>query len=151
MKAQYSTRQPLDAFIAEHRITMTADNVDGNPAMMGDLAWHATASHYRCVLRVGKRRMTVAFSQGSAIKGPPTAKDVLDCLASDAASVASATFEDWCGDLDYDVDSIKARATYRATRKQAVRLEALLGDGFKRAAVQRRSRIVAAPLASGLR
>jgi hypothetical protein len=60
---------------------------------------------------------------------PPTLGEVLDCLASDAASVDNArSFEDWASDFGYDTDSRKAKRTYKTCEKQAAKLKALLGD-----------------------
>lgn len=72
-------------------------------------------------------------SLSSALAGPthtrePTAADVLDCLASDAASMENArSFEDWAVDMGLDSDSRKAERLYRIIQKQAARLESLLG------------------------
>ena len=44
----------------------------------------------------------------------PNAYDVLSCLDV----LYSDTFEDFCADFGYDVDSIKAEKTYRAMQEQ---------------------------------
>ena len=73
--------------------------------------------------------MTVPFSQGAAHTMPPTAADVLDCMASDSAEVENAdSFDDWAPEYGYDADSRKAERVYTACVKQADKLEALLGD-----------------------
>jgi hypothetical protein len=86
--------------------------------------------HWKCRFRCQKRSMTVIFSKGVGHNGaPPTADEVLDCLASDAASVDNASsFEDWASDFGYDTDSRKALRTYKTCERQAAKLKALLGD-----------------------
>ena len=72
--------------------------------------------------------MTVYFTMGSAHTAEPTAAEVLDCLASDAASVVNARdFTDWASDLGYDTDSRKAEQTYQACVKSTADLRRLLG------------------------
>ena len=71
--------------------------------------------------------MTIYFSQGPAIAREPSAADVLDCLASDAAGYESAgSFEDWASEYGYDTDSRKAERTYKAVEKQAADLARIL-------------------------
>lgn len=117
----------INEFIAKHKISMTARTADRNPNMDSSI-FDANASHYRCTLRMGTKRMTVAYLMGSAHEAPPTAADVLDCLASDSAGYADADdFEAWAEDYGYDPDSRKAERTYRIVGRQAERLEAFLG------------------------
>lgn len=117
-------------FIAREGITMTAVKVPANPNMDGDAEWSAQASHYYVTFsRAGSPEKLVSyFSQGSAHKRAPQAEDVLDCLASDAASVENARgFEDWADELGYDTDSRKAERTYDVCRQQANHLRRFLG------------------------
>jgi hypothetical protein len=116
----------LAQFIAANAITMTADRADANPHME-DMP--AGSSHYRCTLRKGRRRMTVYFSQGRAIRREPSARDVLGCIASDTAGHANArTFEGWCDEYGYSPDSRKAEHTWKVIGRQAKRLRSFLGD-----------------------
>lgn len=57
---------------------------------------------------------------------PPTAEEVLDCLASEASAM-DQSFEDWASDFGYDVDSRKAEKAYNACREQGFALRKLLG------------------------
>lgn len=57
---------------------------------------------------------------------PPTAADVLYCLASDAEA-CEQDFDDWCNALGFDSDSRKAEATYRACQKVGFAVKRLLG------------------------
>jgi hypothetical protein len=126
------TRVTLDAFIAEHGIMMTAEPADSNPnTEPGD--WARDAHHWICVFKKpgdGRRSMRVPFSQGSAHTEPPTAAEVLNCLALDASGYANAqSFEDWCVEYGYDTDSRKAERTYKAVERQADKLARFAGVG----------------------
>jgi hypothetical protein len=92
--------------------------------------WNRGTHPYKVTLRLGRRRLTTAFFYGSGCTNEPTAADVLACLASDARS-AEGSFEDFCSDLGYDVDSRKAEQTYKACAKMAMRLPKFLGEHFE--------------------
>lgn len=116
----------IQDFIGNAGITSKVKRVESNPNM-SDMG--AGASHWVVTLKAGRFSMRVPFSQGSAHTVAPTAADVLDCLASDAASVENARdFADWCGDYGYDVDSRKAHKTYTICVRQAAKLRAMLGQ-----------------------
>jgi hypothetical protein len=117
----------LADFIAAHKVTMTCEGRDSNPNMEHD-DWHDNAKHYTCVLRKGRKQMTVPFSLGSAHYGDPTVDRVLDCLASDACGFDNAnSFEDWAAEYGYDMDSRKAERTFKTVQRQADKLKAFLG------------------------
>ena len=121
-------RKTLAAFIEENGIRMSAERVGSNPNM--DDARDGS-SHWRCRFRSSKFRgsMTIYFTMGSALVGPPSAADVLDCLASDAVGFENArSFEEWCGEYGYDTDSRRAERTYRAVERQSERLRKFLGE-----------------------
>ena len=79
-----------------------------------------------------KNRRTIAaqeFFEANAKRYPgPELADVLNCLASDSASVEQSDFEDWAADLGYDSDSRKALETYQICEKQAKKLRHLVGS-----------------------
>lgn len=82
-------------------------------------------------LRYQGRQMTVPFYMGPALCHEPTAREVLECLASDACGVENArSFEEWADDLGFDPDSRKAERTFRACERQTAKLRRLLGDAF---------------------
>ena len=130
-------------FIAEHQITMTATRTDSNPNM----ADSRDMDHWICKFErrelTGKRynarkdgsavvaRMQAHFSMGYGHKGAePTAKDVLDCLASDASSIEWDTFEAWADNMGYDSDSRKAERIYKAVERGSAKLKRFLGDAL---------------------
>lgn len=118
----------LDQFVRVHGITATCEYASENPNMEHD-AWHASASHYVVTLRDSEGdTLDVPFSCGAALTDEPDALVVLDALASDAASVAGRSFEDWADELGYDSDSRKAEATYEACKSQTERLRRWLGS-----------------------
>jgi hypothetical protein len=97
----------LTRFLQTHRVTASAERVSENPNIMTDF----DGQHWKVTLRANgrTRQLTTYFSQGWAHTQAPTAGDVLDCLAMDAASVENArSFEDWASELGYDADSRKA-------------------------------------------
>lgn len=62
---------------------------------------------------------------------PPTASDILDCLASDACGYDDArTFEDWASNYGYDTDSRKAESIYHTIGQQAKALRHFLGRDY---------------------
>lgn len=114
----------MQQFIAANRIRMTAERTDSNPHMYDS----RDMDHWKCVLRMGNRRMTLVFSMGFGHHGAePKLGEVLDCIASDA-SAADQDFEDWCSDYGYECDSRKGYKTWQATRQQAEKLRKFLGS-----------------------
>lgn len=116
--------------VAEYQITMTTEPTDRNPNMADD-EWGRTASHYKCKLRRPGHQMTVYFSMGSAHTKEPTAEDVINSVAGDAASIENARgFEDWAADLGYDTDSRKAARVYKACQAEAEKLRRFAGNDY---------------------
>lgn len=115
----------LDTFIELHGISIAVERISERPDLTGD-DWDTTARHWRVTLarkNDKRRRLIVYFSQGSAHTEPPSAADVLNCLASDASAIdTSPTFDDWCVEYGYDTDSRKAERTYKQVQAQAKRL-----------------------------
>jgi hypothetical protein len=117
----------IQSFITRNAIRMTSEWADENPNM-ADMP--AGSSHYKCTFRKGSKQMTVYFSQGPAICREPTAKDVLDCLASDATADLTS-FEDFCSEFGYDVDSRRAERTFNAIKRQTEKLQRFLNGTFE--------------------
>ncbi len=91
--------------------------------------------HWLCTLEANSKAMQITFSMGQGHKGTePDIAGVLSCLASDASSVESDDFEDWCSETGYDTDtdSRKAERIFKACKAEAVKLETFLGrDAFQ--------------------
>ncbi|MGH8897010.1 MAG: hypothetical protein ACRDZ4_08325 [Egibacteraceae bacterium] len=122
-RAKAVPKGPAD-FAEEHGIKATAEKTDRNPYMRD-----ATGDHWKVTLRRGQKSMTLPYTKGFGHNGaPPTAIEVLGCLASDARGVDNAGgFEAWARELGFDPDSRDAERTYKACEQQAKRLKALLG------------------------
>lgn len=95
--------------------------------------WDPHAHPYKVVLRYKRRRLTAPFFMGSAHTREPSAADVLSCLVSDTYA-GEQSFEDFCSDMGYDLDSRKAESTWKACRSTAPRLRRFLGDDFDQVA-----------------
>jgi hypothetical protein len=95
----------------------------------------ADADPWTVTLHRSGQTLTVPFFTGQGLRermaDGPTARDVLECLLSDAATVDNGqSFDDWCAELGYDSDSRRAERTYEACRAQTEQLRAFLGDAF---------------------
>jgi len=118
----------LRELIRKHRLRMESELTDRNPHMEDD-EWARRATHWKCVIKRGRTKMTVFFSQGAAIAHEPSLEEVLDSLGSDAASYLNARgFEDWATEYGYDPDSRRAEAIWKAVGKQIADLRRLLGE-----------------------
>lgn len=141
--------RPLAEFIEAEGITAEVEWADENPNAIDE--WPPDARHFLVTLKRSPARtvgsaelldgrwsaeqagssstLAVPFSQGSGHTEEPTAADVLDCLASDGASVENArSFDDWAVEYGYDTDSRRAFATYETCQRQARELREWLGD-----------------------
>lgn len=58
----------------------------------------------------------------------PTLRDVLHSLVCDSDVLESSGFEEWASYFDYDTDSRKAEAIYKACIEIALKLKALVGQ-----------------------
>lgn len=90
---------------------------------------HAPAPMRARLARVPSRSVDGSAALADAAERyRPAVVDVLDCLASDAASVECARdFQDWAADMGLDADSRRAERTYNLCREQSRRLRDLLG------------------------
>jgi len=109
-------------FVKDHKITISSERIDQNPY---DPEWQA--NHYKCVLRRAKKQMTVYFLKGYGLKGKPTAKEVLNCLAMNAACIENCRdFREWCAELGYNIDDRQAKKIYNACLKETTKLKKFL-------------------------
>jgi hypothetical protein len=122
--------QTLQEFIAREGLSAEVDGADSNPNM-DDMP--VGSSHWLVTIRKDDESMDVPFSMGPALNGPPTLASVLNCLASDAASVDNArSFDEWAEEMGYfpmesSEDFRKAESTYKAIEQQSSALRDLLG------------------------
>jgi hypothetical protein len=112
--------------IREDKIRIESEYAEANPNM-GDEKWQA--NHYKVILKRKGKQLTTFFSMGLAHTQEPTAEDVLNSLASDAAGIENArSFEDWCNHYGYDTDSRRAEKTFNVCERQAEKLKSFLGE-----------------------
>jgi hypothetical protein len=81
---------------------------------------------YKVTLRRNGKSFTFTFGQSIAESGQsePTAYDVLACLTKSDPG----TFENFCGEFGYDLDSMKAHKTYKAVVREYKGVERLFND-----------------------
>lgn len=124
--------ETMEAFAKRHGITAVAVRAAGNPNVPDARAdmrhWTVTLSRtlFPVAPSAPDRRLTLSFSQGPAHNLPPTAADVLGCLASDYSG-GEGSFEEFCADFGYDTDSRRAETIYRAVVEQNRKLRVFLG------------------------
>lgn len=111
-------------FLKSHGIKMRLTLADSKPAPWGDGT--PSGHHYRVTMyRAGQwnaayGRVVFDFwdSAANAAEGKTLQPDaVLSCIASDIN--CPATFEDFCAEYGYDLDSIKAKQTFNRSRRFA--------------------------------
>src|SRR5216684_6944674 len=125
-----SLRDNTTTFVNRHNVRMSCDWAATNPNI-DERDWAQGTLHYRCVLRMDRKRLTTYFSQGPAISGEPTTADVLNCLASDACGLENARdFDDWCSDYGYASDSRQAAKIFKVIGNQAKQLRQFAGDRY---------------------
>ena len=103
-------------------VTITCTRIATRPDHLMDDRGHMTR-HFRCELTRNGEEMTVYFSQGSGHSAPPTAFDVLLCLADDWIG-AEVDYYDWCEELGF-TPSRQVQRMYDAVQAQAVDLSRL--------------------------
>jgi hypothetical protein len=77
-----------------------------------------------------KDKQTILDSGTKAFVFRPDIDHILDCLFSDA-ELGKTSFNDFCSDLGYSNDSIKAFDTYRACMDIGIKLRAGLGSSYQ--------------------
>lgn len=115
----------ITEFIKENKISISSELVPENP---NDKDW-VDANHYKVKLKNGSKSMSLYFSQGFGIKHDPDAQSVLDCLRSDAIC-DDLSFDDFCNEFGYDIDSRKAYKIYKACLKNTIKLKRFLDTKF---------------------
>lgn len=118
-----------EAFLTKHAVTFRATRSNVNTCPPYCDRQHIHGDRYTITLRKEQRRLTFAFwnSLHAQQTGEPlTAYDVLACLSSDA--FCPDTFEDFCAEYGYDVDSRKAWSTFLRCAQFAQRLHAFFTE-----------------------
>jgi hypothetical protein len=115
------------------RDNVRADSVYGadnypTPEGTGDM------DPYTVTLKRKRRTLAVPFYMGYGLRDSspngPDALTVLSALIMDGYAEDSS-FEDWCAEFGYDIDSRKAHATYEACRENAGKLRKFLGEDYE--------------------
>lgn len=120
------TTKTISEFITELNIKVDEyKQINSNPNNPSG----TDARHYQVTLLNAKsEKLVTPFSMGLGHTSPPTAEDVLDCLASDAISIwDSKSFKDWRAEFGYEKDDKLAKNLYRACREQSKQLREWLG------------------------
>ncbi len=114
--------KPLAELCAELGITASVRELDGDLITFPDWAkqgWSIT-------LKYKGKRAQFRFYGGGASK-TPTASDLVWAVAIDSEALTES-FSDWCANLGYTTDSIKARSAYKACKRNGQRLTDLIGS-----------------------
>jgi hypothetical protein len=116
-------------FIKNNKITISNVKTDRNPCM--EDSYHM--NHWRSTLKMGKKQMTIIFSQGFGITHDPKAEDIVNCLIMDGWSAENCRgLEDFCNEFGYE-DRRKANKIYKAILYQNEQFKKFLGDLYDEA------------------
>lgn len=106
----------VSEWIKANGVTMTTRRLKGRTdGLMED-----SASHWRCTLKnPGTEPLVLEYSMGSAYTTAPEIAQVLGCVIDDVQGLENTwTFDGWCGEYGYDLDSRKAEKIYQAVEKE---------------------------------
>lgn len=124
------TRTTIDSVFRDVTASVTLTGESGDDPFESGRRWHHRA--WSVTLRFEGRELTTPYYTGLG-GGEPSARSVLESLASDAATVVNSDgFEEWADDLAFDPGSRQAKDTYRATVDLTAQLRTFLGDAFDR-------------------
>lgn len=120
--------EALAAFAERLRLHMKLTRVPARPDTQPGDRWDRDARHYVVTFeRPGYARQAFGYSQGSGHRKPPLMVDVLDSLASDAASYLNArNADELAEELDMQKPS-EAERLWRDLADNVAKLTALLG------------------------
>jgi hypothetical protein len=131
------TRKHIRDFAAEVRFTAHRDSLSVRDQ---EDEWRARSAKWACTIKRNGTtgagsRITLPFYMGSGHGDtPPTCEEVLECIASDAASVdteyGSPDFQSWADEMGLSDDSRKAEALYRACCSMRDRLRRFWNDDY---------------------
>ena len=89
--------------------------------------WNERQNRYVFKCRLSRNRKSYTFEFGQSIansSNEPNIYDILACLVKSDPE----TFEYFCAEFGYDIDSRKAEETYKAVCKEYKAVERLFGD-----------------------
>ena len=132
----------IEQFIKECDLKMTCEKIEDNPDLFDSLTWkwhkwNEKFTHYKCVIKNGRKRMSLYYSTLPTNTEPPRLSEVLEDLSLDAKDVTNKSFESFCFDLGYSTDSRKTEKNYKLCLKRTNKLKKLLGDDFQRLLILR--------------
>lgn len=128
----------IQAFVRASGVTITALPIPARPDREDiedpeGQEWNDRAFHWKVTIRKGRKRFVVYYSAGPAAPEEPTAEEVLDNLALDAASIENApTFLEWAQEFGYNPDSRRAENIHKDVQENTKKLKNLLGDELYR-------------------
>lgn len=99
--------------------------------------WQSEFRKWDVRLTYKGRQIEVDYFMGIKRYDEPTAQDVIwSLIADDQTLQAGATFEDWCSELGYNIDSITDRATYDLCIENSKKIRFLYGTDFEAAQLE---------------
>ena len=92
------------------KLSFRCSKLHGGNVVSDADGWKHYAYRVSLTFKDGEKYSTT-YKMGTAHTSPPQVQDVLHSLLLDASNT-DQPFEDWCADLGYDTDSIKAHNAY---------------------------------------
>lgn len=112
-------------FLAKYPVKAFSEWAPRNPHMNG----MNSANHYKVTLKYEGRQFTLYYSKGAALRGEPTADEVIECLAVDFSFIEYG-LDDFVDNLGYDRE--EARRIFNTIEDQGAKMFKLLGfDAFQ--------------------
>lgn len=123
MKTQPTTEELLAGYLEDLGVTMeTFPNYD-KPE------WAKNMNGYTVLIKRGTKEFSTPYFMGRALGKEPELTGVIESLYADRQTVqGNVNFEEWCGDLGYNSDSISDQKTFNACIVNANRLEMMFTE-----------------------
>lgn len=130
-------QQALD-FLTNTKTTMSVERTLENNCPNWDNEQHIHGDEYKITFKRGRKSASLHFWNSFMDKQNgevPNAYDVLAAISGDF-NTKDRTFEEFCSDYGYDIDSIKASKTYAAIVKQSINFSRIWDDSREIEALQ---------------